>query len=136
MAGSTGLASLLPRFAERDGDGIQGIVTRADLQFSGITQARKRLGAQVMREVFDGVAQPVATGTAGFPPEDRHTALPKIHAEITCKAQPRRRHRTCPRSVKRTRHNSYRVKKRDEPASTRHTGPATIRLHTLNPHAA
>jgi hypothetical protein len=28
---------------------------------SGITQARKRLGAQVMREVFEGVAQPVAT---------------------------------------------------------------------------
>jgi hypothetical protein len=28
---------------------------------SGITQARKRLGAQVMREVFEGVAEPVAT---------------------------------------------------------------------------
>jgi hypothetical protein len=28
---------------------------------SGITQARKRLGAQVMRGVFDGVAEPVAT---------------------------------------------------------------------------
>lgn len=33
---------------------------------SGITQARKRLGAQVMREVFEAVAQPVATpGTRG-----------------------------------------------------------------------
>lgn len=29
---------------------------------SGITQARKRLGAQVVRDVFEGVAQPVATG--------------------------------------------------------------------------
>jgi len=28
---------------------------------SGITQARQRLGSQVMREVFEGVAQPVAT---------------------------------------------------------------------------
>jgi hypothetical protein len=28
---------------------------------SGITQARKRLGSQVMREVFEAVAQPVAT---------------------------------------------------------------------------
>ncbi|HXZ73558.1 MAG TPA: IS4 family transposase [Streptosporangiaceae bacterium] len=28
---------------------------------SGITQARKRLGAQVMEQVFEGVAQPVAT---------------------------------------------------------------------------
>jgi len=28
---------------------------------SGITQARKRLGSQVMREVFEGVAEPVAT---------------------------------------------------------------------------
>ncbi len=30
---------------------------------SGITQARKRLGRNIMSEVFDGVAQPVATGS-------------------------------------------------------------------------
>ncbi len=45
VAGSTGLASLLPRFAERDhfyvldGDGIQGIVTRADLQLPPVSMA-------------------------------------------------------------------------------------------------
>jgi hypothetical protein len=49
---------------------------------------------------------------------------------------PKRRHRTSPRAVKRARHNKYRVKKADEPASTRHNGQATIRLHSLNPRAA
>jgi hypothetical protein len=49
---------------------------------------------------------------------------------------PERRERTCPRPVKRARHNTYRVKKPDEPASTRHDQPATIRLHTMNPRAA
>ena len=44
--------------------------------------------------------------------------------------------RTSPRAVTRARHNNYRVKKPGEPASTRHDGPATIRLHTLNPRAA
>jgi hypothetical protein len=32
------------------------------------------------------------------------------------------------------RHNSYRPKKHDEPASTRHPGPATIRFYLLQPH--
>jgi len=43
---------------------------------------------------------------------------------------PRRRHRSYPRVVKRARHNSYRVKR---PADTgiRHDGPATIRLANL-----
>ncbi|HEC11221.1 MAG TPA: hypothetical protein ENI86_16905 [Acidimicrobiales bacterium] len=45
VAGSTGLACLLPRFAVRDhfyvlgGDGIQGIVTRADLQLPPVSMA-------------------------------------------------------------------------------------------------
>jgi hypothetical protein len=39
----------------------------------------------------------------------------------------RRRHRTCPRVVKRARHNSYRVKKPGD-RSTRHDGPPTIRI--------
>jgi hypothetical protein len=43
---------------------------------------------------------------------------------------PERRHRTCPRVVKRARHNSYRVKKPGD-TSTRHDGPATIRLVNL-----
>jgi hypothetical protein len=41
---------------------------------------------------------------------------------------PPRRERTCPRAVKRARHNSYRVKKLGEPASARHPAPATINL--------
>ncbi len=40
---------------------------------------------------------------------------------------PRRRHRTYPRVVKRARHNSYRVKKPGD-TGIRHHGPATIRL--------
>jgi len=40
---------------------------------------------------------------------------------------PERRHRTCPRAVKRSRHNSYRVKKPGD-KNIRHDGPATIRL--------
>jgi hypothetical protein len=50
-------------------------------------------------------------------------------ASITRKKNlnPRRRHRTYPRVVKRARHNSYRVKKPGD-TGTRHQGPATIRL--------
>jgi hypothetical protein len=59
-----------------------------------------------------------------------------VLAEITEKINPERRHRTCPRAVKRARHNSYRVKKPDEPASIRHDGPPTIHLHALRPRAA
>jgi hypothetical protein len=40
---------------------------------------------------------------------------------------PRRRHRSYPRVVKRARHNSYRVKKPGD-TGIRHDGPATIRL--------
>ena len=50
-------------------------------------------------------------------------------AGITCKKylNPKRRHRTCPRVVKRARHNSYRVKRPGD-HGTRHSGPATISL--------
>jgi hypothetical protein len=41
-----------------------------------------------------------------------------------------RRHRSCPRVVRRARHNSYRVKRTGD-ASTRHHGPPTIRLVNL-----
>jgi hypothetical protein len=40
---------------------------------------------------------------------------------------PRRRHRSYPRVIKRARHNSYRVKRPGE-GGIRHDGPATIRL--------
>ena len=45
---------------------------------------------------------------------------------------PRRRHRSYPRVVKRGRHNSYRVKKPGD-HGTRHNGPATIKLVNLRP---
>ena len=49
---------------------------------------------------------------------------------------PRRRHRTYPRVVKRARHNAYRVKKPLD-RGTRHDGPATIRLASpVKAHAA
>ena len=53
-------------------------------------------------------------------------------ADITTKKHlnPVRRHRTCPRVVKRARHNSYRVKKPGE-SGTRHNRPPTIRLVNL-----
>jgi hypothetical protein len=53
-------------------------------------------------------------------------------ADITRKRNlnPRRRHRTYPRVVKRARHNSYRVKKPGD-TGTSHDSPATIRLANL-----
>jgi hypothetical protein len=50
-------------------------------------------------------------------------------AGITAKKNlnPARRHRTCPRAVKRGRRNAYRVKKPGD-KNLRHPGPATIRL--------
>ena len=45
---------------------------------------------------------------------------------------PKRRHRTCPRVVKRARHNSYRVKRPGD-RGIRHPGPATVKLVNLGP---
>jgi hypothetical protein len=42
---------------------------------------------------------------------------------------PPRRHRTCPRVIKRRGHNAYRVK-RPTDKNTRHQGPPTIKLIT------
>jgi hypothetical protein len=54
-------------------------------------------------------------------------------ADITSKnhLNPRRRHRTYPRVIKRARHNSYRVKRPGD-HGTRYTGPATIKLVNLH----
>jgi hypothetical protein len=46
---------------------------------------------------------------------------------------PKRRHRTYPRVVKRARHNSYRVK-RPSDIGIRHDRPPTIRLANLGSH--
>jgi hypothetical protein len=77
-----------------------------------------------------------ATGTADVPPQEWTDHLPKHLTDIADLLIPPRRDRDCPRAVKRARHNSYRVKKPGEMASVRHNGPATIRLHILNPRAA
>lgn len=61
--------------------------------------------------------------------------MPRILAELARRPNPARRHRTCPRAVKRARYNSYRVKKPDEPASIRHPRPATIHIYRLQPQA-
>jgi hypothetical protein len=45
---------------------------------------------------------------------------------------PTRRERTCPRAVKRARHNNYRIKKPAEQAG-RHDKPAAIRIHAMTP---
>jgi hypothetical protein len=74
--------------------------------------------------------------TRTFPPHDWTDRLPTHLAAIAALLIPERRERTCPRAVKRARHNNYRVKKPDGPASTRHNKPATIRIHTLSPRAA
>ena len=66
-----------------------------------------------------------------FPPEDTRQALALIMADITRhrNLSLRRRHRTYPRVVKRSRHNAYRVKK-PEDKGIRHHGPPTIKLIT------
>jgi hypothetical protein len=70
-----------------------------------------------------------AADPAAFPPDQRERLLEAVMADITRKKHlnPRRRHRTYPRVVKRARHNSYRVK-RPADHGTRHSGPATISL--------
>ena len=69
---------------------------------------------------------PSASSAAGpptrrpFPPKQQERILAKVMADITRKKHlnPRRRHRTYPRVIKRARHNSYRVKRQGKPAGT------------------
>lgn len=69
-----------------------------------------------------------AVGPA-FPPNRARRLLAEVTADITAgkNLNPPRRHRTCPRAVKRGRHNAYRVKKPGD-KNIRHDEPATIRL--------
>jgi hypothetical protein len=60
-------------------------------------------------------------------------AMPQVLAEIAERPNPQRRDRSCPRAVKRARHNSYPVKKPGQAASTRHQGTATIRFWPVTP---
>jgi len=70
-------------------------------------------------------------------PEHQECILAAVMADITREKHlnPRRRHRTCPRVVKRARHNSCRVKRPGD-HGTRHSGPATIKLVNLHLPAA
>jgi hypothetical protein len=67
--------------------------------------------------------------TRPFPPEDSQRALARVMAGITRtrNLNPRRRHRSYPRVIKRARRNSYRVKKPGD-RGTRHDGPPAIQL--------
>lgn len=66
----------------------------------------------------------------------RGDRLPTHLALFATLLLPTRRERTCPRAIKRARHNSHRIKKPGEPASTHHPTPATISLRKLIPRTA
>lgn len=62
-----------------------------------------------------------------FPPDRLSAATAAVFAEMLERLNPKRRMRTCPRVIKRARHNAYRVKKPGD-HGTRHHGPPAIRL--------
>jgi hypothetical protein len=79
----------------------------------------------------------VSTHNAREPPPTSDSPAPLNNlGELATLLIPPRRERTCPRAVKRARHNSYRVKKPGEPASIRHRAPATITIRRLKPRSA
>jgi hypothetical protein len=65
-----------------------------------------------------------------FPPDHPAAATAAVFAEMLERLNPKRRMRTCPRVIKRARHNSYRVKRPSDVAVT-HTSPPTIKLEGL-----
>jgi hypothetical protein len=69
-----------------------------------------------------------AADPAAFPPERQERILAAVMASITRKKNlnPKRRHRTYPRVVKRARHNSYRVKNPATTAPATRPGPAKL----------
>ena len=74
-------------------------------------------------------ASPEICAAARFSSDHAAAVRAQITADITKtkNLNPRRRHRTYPRVVKRGRHNSYWIKKPVD-YGTRHDRPATIRL--------
>jgi hypothetical protein len=81
------------------------------------------------------IARRTATGTAGFPPDRWDEVMVHVLTEITAKINPPRRHRTCPHTIKRGRHNSYRIKRPDD-RTIHHPGPPTVTIHVLKPRTA
>ena len=65
-----------------------------------------------------------------FPPDHLPAITTAAFAEILERLNPQRRMRTCPRVIKRARHNTYRVKRPGDAAVT-HTSPPTIKLEGL-----
>lgn len=62
-----------------------------------------------------------------FPPDHLAAATAAAFAEMLERLNPERRMRTCPRVIKRARHNSYRVKRPGDVAVT-HISPPTIKI--------
>lgn len=62
-----------------------------------------------------------------FPPDHLPVITAAACAEMLERLNPHRRMRTCPRVIKRARHNSYRVKRPGD-VSTTHTRPPAIKL--------
>ena len=62
-----------------------------------------------------------------FPPERLSAIIEAAFAEMLERLNPQRRMRSCPRVIKRARHNSYRVKRPSDIAAT-YTSPPTIKL--------
>jgi hypothetical protein len=65
-----------------------------------------------------------------FPPDGLPAVIAAAVAEMLERLNPQRRTRTCPRVIKRARHNSYRVKRPGDIAVT-HASPPTIKLEGL-----
>jgi len=62
-----------------------------------------------------------------FPPDHQAAITKTAIAEMLERLNPHRRLRTCPRVIKRARHNSYRVKRPTDTSIT-HPRPPTIKL--------
>ena len=117
----------------RDPDDVRDQVRRLWVAAKNLVITALRLAG--VTNIAPRCATMPATRTARWPPtrspDDFASALPAHLALIAALRISARRERTCPRAVKRARHNSYRVKKAGEPASIRRRTPATINLRGL-----
>jgi hypothetical protein len=65
-----------------------------------------------------------------FPPDHLPAITAAAFAEILERLNPHRRMRSCPRVIKRARHNTYRVKRPGDTSLT-YTSPPTIKLEGI-----
>ena len=65
-----------------------------------------------------------------FPPDHPAAATAAAFAEMLERLSPKRRMRTCPRVIKRARHNTYRVKRPGDVGVT-YTSPPTLKLEGI-----